>query len=357
MHKDWYLQIGLTLALGALVLRWSWGGFAKNHFGLRVATSWTALGLSFPTAAILNRLYGDELGRFGVSATGVLLAAFAAATLLTLAATTDEASTTSKVAEAALLEAVFVRDLAGFRAHLSKNFPSAHLPGIVVVPALNEEASITGVVDDAVNVLRWPVVVVDDGSTDATCKRARSSGAFVSTLPQNLGVGAALRLGLRFADALGIDHVLQLDGDGQHPASQALLLMDRATLMTETASSFLIVGSRFGEKSTIGLYPMGRVRRIAIKLLARRIRRVSPVALSDPSSGFRLFVGQPLVSFASMVMPTEYLGDTFGFLRLAFKAKFSVTEVDVSMLPRQGGQASSSGLSNVRFLLRVLLQS
>ena len=60
------------------------------------------------------------------------------------------------------------------------------------------------------------LVVVNDGSTDNTSAVAREAGAFVIDLPYNMGVGAAMRTGYKYAQRMGYDYACQLDADGQH---------------------------------------------------------------------------------------------------------------------------------------------
>lgn len=70
-----------------------------------------------------------------------------------------------------------------------------------------------------------PIFVVDDGSTDATADVARRAGAIVLRHPRNRGKGAALATGLREARARGVELVVTLDADAQHPPDEALALL------------------------------------------------------------------------------------------------------------------------------------
>src|SRR5689334_11402001 len=97
---------------------------------------------------------------------------------------------------------------------------------LVIIPALNEADSIAAVVRDARGVLDADVVVVDDGSVDATGDLAVAAGATVLTMPYNLGVGGAIRTALRYASTRGYERVLQLDGDGQHEAEEGRRLVE-----------------------------------------------------------------------------------------------------------------------------------
>jgi len=69
------------------------------------------------------------------------------------------------------------------------------------------------------------VLVVDDGSEDLTAQKALAAGARVARHPINLGVGAALRTGFRYADAQGYPIAIQFDADGQHVAAEAHTLL------------------------------------------------------------------------------------------------------------------------------------
>jgi glycosyltransferase involved in cell wall biosynthesis len=91
----------------------------------------------------------------------------------------------------------------------------------VVVPALNAAESIVEVVSGLVRALDVPILVVDDGSTDATRERARAAGAHVIRHAHNLGKGAAIRTGLREALRRGHPTAVTVDADGQHPATSA----------------------------------------------------------------------------------------------------------------------------------------
>ncbi|MEM2907600.1 MAG: glycosyltransferase family 2 protein, partial [Candidatus Hadarchaeales archaeon] len=86
----------------------------------------------------------------------------------------------------------------------------------IVMPAYNEERSI-GRVIDALRAEGWTnIIVVDDGSRDRTAEIARSKGAVVVSHPKNMGLGAALRTGLREALERGADSAVTFDADGQH---------------------------------------------------------------------------------------------------------------------------------------------
>lgn len=97
---------------------------------------------------------------------------------------------------------------------------------VALIPAFNESARIAATVIAAHSITGLDrVVVVDDGSTDATADIARDAGAEVLTLPGNVGKGAALDAGVAWLAGV-YDVVVLLDGDLQSSASQGQLLLD-----------------------------------------------------------------------------------------------------------------------------------
>mgnify|MGYP000232791627 CR=1 FL=1 len=216
---------------------------------------------------------------------------------------------------------------------------------LVIIPALNEADSIDAVVRDARSVLGADVVVVDDGSTDGTGDLAARAGATVLTLPYNLGVGGAIRTALRYAERQGYGQVLQLDGDGQHEASEGLRLVQ----VLEEGDVDLVVGSRFAAG-----YDVGVGRRVVMRILSRTISRRLRTRISDTTSGFRAMAAPTIAVFAKQY-PLDYLSDTVEALLIAGDAGLRVAELDVRMRPRQGGTPSASSLKSAYHLVRLLL--
>lgn len=215
---------------------------------------------------------------------------------------------------------------------------------LVMIPALNEEETIAGVVTDARKHLSGDVIVIDDGSNDRTAERATEAGASVLRLPYNLGVGGALRTGLRYAERCGYNRVLQLDGDGQHDAREA-----RRLLGGLDEGNDLVIGSRFAAG-----YELGRSRRTTMRLLSSIVSRRLGGRITDTTSGFRA-MGPKAIALFSQHYPVDYLSDTVEALLLAASADLRVAEVDVEMHPRQGGAPSSPGLKGAYHLTRLMV--
>lgn len=214
---------------------------------------------------------------------------------------------------------------------------------LVLIPALNEEATVAAVVDGARAALGCDVLVINDGSSDATTESALGAGAMVVEHPFNLGVGAAIRTGLRVAASQGRTYVLQLDADGQHEPTEAKLLLDRV----RDGDADLAVGSRFESG-----YAVSRVRGAMMTLLSRVISRRVGVTIDDTTSGFRAF-GPRAVDLFARHYPTMYLSDTVEALLMAADAGLNVEVVPVKMHQRQGGEPSSKRIKSMVHLSRV----
>src|SRR5450755_2269964 len=116
---------------------------------------------------------------------------------------------------------------------------------LAIVPAYNEADAI-GATISAIHqhASDFEVVVVDDGSTDATAERASAAGAVVLRLPFNLGIGGAMQSGYLYAQEQDYDLAVQVDGDGQHDPRHIRDLRER--LLGDPELN-MVTGSRFLE--------------------------------------------------------------------------------------------------------------
>lgn len=218
---------------------------------------------------------------------------------------------------------------------------------IVIVPALNEQETVASVVASIRDNLAVDVLVVDDGSTDRTARIARSAGAAVVRHPFNLGVGAALRTGFRYAEAHHYEVAMQIDADGQHDPNEAAKLLG-----VVRAGADLAVGSRFAEGA--GDYEVSRARRASMKVLSRILSRRIGRSITDTTSGFRAFSGAAIELFATQY-PSAYLSDTVESLLIAHYGGLVIEEIPVTMHERRGGVASNNRIRSVYHLVRLVL--
>lgn len=224
--------------------------------------------------------------------------------------------------------------------------PPAPQQTLIVMPAFNEEAAVGAVIAEVKAKLPGvAILVVDDASTDSTRAVARAAGAMVATLPFNLGVGGAMRVGFRYGLENGYQAVIQIDADGQHdPASVPALL-------EALDSADLVLGARFAGE---GSYSMKGPRRWASAVLAAILSRTSRAKLTDTTSGFRASGPRAIRIFARHY-PAEYLGDTIESLVLASRAGLTVRQVPVAMRERAGGVPSHNPFRAAVYLGRVAM--
>ena len=150
----------------------------------------------------------------------------------------------------------------------------------IVMPAYNEGSAI-GATLLGLREAGYHVVVVDDGSRDDTAARARSAGADVVVHPINLGQGAALATGIRYALSRGATHVCTFDADGQH-CVETIAEMREAL---RRSGAEIALGSRFlGD--TIGM-PFARGLLLRGAVAFTRVHAKLPV--TDTHNGLRLF--------------------------------------------------------------------
>ena len=149
----------------------------------------------------------------------------------------------------------------------------------VVIGAYNEARVIRAVVGE-VAALGWPVVVVDDGSSDDTSAAARIAGVSVLRHAINLGQGAALQTGIDYALRRGARQLVTFDADGQHTASEI------EDLVAALATADVALGSRFLGKAVVGA---GARRKAMLRAATVMSNRMSGLVLTDAHCGFRAF--------------------------------------------------------------------
>jgi glycosyltransferase involved in cell wall biosynthesis len=217
---------------------------------------------------------------------------------------------------------------------------------LALIPAYNEAASIARLVE-ATRPYVEAVLVVDDGSRDATAELARQAGATVLVQPVNGGKGAALQRGFDYCLEQGFEAVVTLDADGQH--DPALIPALVAPLAEGTAD--LVVGSR----RQLWDRHMPLVRRLTNAFMSWLLSRVAGQRLEDTQSGYRVLHARVLRQVRPRTSRFEAESE---FLLVAARRGFRIAWVPISVI--YGGRPShvrplADGLRFARMLVRVLL--
>lgn len=201
---------------------------------------------------------------------------------------------------------------------------------VVVIAALEEAESLgtlLGEIPEQIEGVPLDVVVVDDGSRDATAKVAEALGAKVVRFERNCGHGVALRAGYRVARERGAHFVATLDADGQWDPADLPAMM-RLVL---DGSADMVVGSRVlgSTMNTDG------VRYLGVKVFAHLASALTGTRVTDTSSGLRLM----RVGVLATVRQTQAQYQTSELLVGAIMAGWKVAEVPTVMRPRRSGQS------------------
>jgi len=217
---------------------------------------------------------------------------------------------------------------------------------LIIIPAYNEAdsigeviSSIRAAVDDA------DIVVINDGSTDNTAEVVRELNTAVISHPCNMGIGATMQTGYRYAASRKYQIAIQVDADGQHPPDQ----INRIIQPLIEGTSDVAIGSRFIGKST---YTPSVARKIGILIFARVISLIVGKRFTDTTSGFRA-ANREVINFYAAYYPEDY--PEVEALILLHKAGFTITELPVTMKVRTGGTSSITSGRAVYYMIKVLL--
>jgi glycosyltransferase involved in cell wall biosynthesis len=217
---------------------------------------------------------------------------------------------------------------------------------LVIIPAYNEEGSVGEVVEGVKDHLsQADILVVNDGSTDLTSKKAKEKGALVLDLPFNLGIGGAMQAGYKYAYEKGHDMAIRVDGDGQHDPKEIPKLLQAL----EEKKMDIIIGSRFIGYSE---YRGSVMRRAGISLLSKVISVIIGQKVTDPTSGFSVSNRRAIILFASNY-PQDYPEPEA--LVLVHKMGLKVGEVHAGMNQRYTGESSITKVRSIYYMVKVFL--
>ena len=208
----------------------------------------------------------------------------------------------------------------------------------IVIPAFNEATSLRSLVAALLGASTWhEVLVIDDGSTDATADEASAAGARVIRHPYNKGNGAAVKTGVREATGR---FILIVDADGQHRPT------DASRLVSHLDAYDLVIGARSGRSHA------NLVRRLGNDLLNRVAGYLTERPVPDLTSGFRAAKRECLLEFLHL-LPNGFSTPTT--TTMAFmKAGYSVRFEPVETARREGRSKIQLGPDGVRFFLILL---
>jgi glycosyltransferase involved in cell wall biosynthesis len=220
---------------------------------------------------------------------------------------------------------------------------------VVFIPAWNEEANLPDVLVELREKLPdVDVLVVDDGSTDATAELARASGAEVLSFGVNRGLPAGIAAGYAYAAEHGYRFCGRVDADGQHPPAELRRLLE----LVQADTCDVAVGSRFvhGEGYAERRYVAEPMRRFGHFVLRRAMQWRLDRPMMDATSGMYAVNAK-----AMPILGVPYQAgapEVEGLTRLV-AAGLRIEEVAVDMRPRASGESKLQGKKAFMLVLTV----
>jgi glycosyltransferase involved in cell wall biosynthesis len=220
---------------------------------------------------------------------------------------------------------------------------------LVFIPAWNEEQSLPAVLDELTTELpEADVLVIDDGSGDATAEVARRSRAEVIQFPENRGLPAAIAAGYGHAHSLGYAVCGRIDADGQHPAAE----LRRLVAEVRAGRCDVAVGSRYlaGEDHEPHRYRIEGPRRLGTALVRRAMGVLLRRPFHDPMSGM-----WAVAASATELLARPYTStapEVEALMRVG-QAGLRLEEVPVHMRPREHGESKLQGRKAVGVVVTV----
>lgn len=219
---------------------------------------------------------------------------------------------------------------------------------LVIIPAFNEQASIVDVISAIKQeYLKMDLLVINDGSSDNTGNLAEQTNqAFVINLPYNMGIGASVQTGFKFAKKNDYQIALQFDGDGQHLIKEIIKIVEPI----ENDEADCVIGSRFIQKSQT--YQPTSLRLIGIYILRLFSFFFVRQRIADQTSGFRAY-NRKAIEFLASHYPVDFPEPEL--IILLGKNNFRLKEVFTQMRERQGGVSSIPTWKGPYYIVKVLL--
>ena len=212
----------------------------------------------------------------------------------------------------------------------------------VVIPAYNEERAVRETVAEVKQALdeagiEHEIIVVDDGSKDATLARARESAAKVIVNESNLGYGASLKRGVRAAQ---YEYVAILDADGTYPGRYLpeMLLLCR--------DQDMVVGDRGAGMRNVPL-----IRRPAKMFLNKLASFLAERKLNDLNSGLRVFRRDELVPFLPLLPQNFSFTTTITLCMSCYNKRMIYVPIDYG---KRVGKSKIRPVDFINFIILVL---
>lgn len=217
---------------------------------------------------------------------------------------------------------------------------------LLIIPAFNEEKSLEKTLAPVLQ-SKYDYIVINDGSTDRTCKILEKNHYNHINLIASLGIGGAVQTGYKYAKDNNYDIAIQFDADGQHDLNS----VDQLIIPILSSKANFVIGSRFVNKSASN-FKSSALRRVGIRLISNFIYLLSRKRIYDTTSGFRA-ADKSAISYFADNYPREYPEPVSSFELI--KLRYKIAEVPVTMHKRSSGKSSIHSYKSAYYVLNVML--
>ena len=214
---------------------------------------------------------------------------------------------------------------------------------LVAIPAFNEEDCIERTIFELRQVApEFDFVVINDGSHDRTLSICKNIGCNIINMPINCGLTVGFQTAARYAVDHDYDYMVQFDADGQHRPEYIVKLVNAAL----ANGADIVIGSRF-----LTVRKDKSLRMVGSRMITVLIKMLTGTRISDPTSGFRLFKRSVLEKYYY----DNALNPEPETIALFLKQGYSISEVQVEMRERQGGESYLNPVRSSQYMLRVFV--
>ncbi len=218
---------------------------------------------------------------------------------------------------------------------------------LLVIPAYNEEKNIAKTLQNLkdANILeKMDVLVINDGSKDKTEKVVKACGINIITQVYNLGYGATLQTGYKYANDNGYEYLLQMDADGQHDVKNLDRLMEKLEPKDNAKTVDMVIGTRFLKDSET--FYVSKSKLIAINLFRFVIKKTTGYTLTDPTSGL-MGLNRKTFSYYSKYLNFDTKYPDLNMIVQMLLLGFHIEEIPAIMHARTEGTSMHDGMFNV----------
>lgn len=226
---------------------------------------------------------------------------------------------------------------------------------LIIIPAYNESENILKVLGqlEALGIGNAAdILVINDASTDGMNWLVKEKNYPMVTQLYNMGYGCALQTGYKFAVRREYKYVIQMDGDGQHDATNIPRIYDALKTPCDNGEyPDIVLCSRFRKDSAP--FPTSVPKKIVYKLFRRIIKSLTGKKIADPTTGLQGLSRKAFLYYSQYNHFDDQYPDA-NMLILMLLLGFNVVEIPAVMHPRTAGKSIHSGLKPFWYMFRVL---